>query len=153
MSVFPIQTNGNTQKDFIRGKWGLWMALQEAVRGRDSLQWSLECEPCKSLFLGAARSMGVRLLGFHPSCGTSGKCLNLSGPQSPPLPIGVSSGCCLPPLMRITRGGLAWHRAACCERCLMSIFPSRQSSRSSSLLSPPPDRFQQKDHSATAADE
>lgn len=103
MSVFPIQTNGNAQKDFIRGKWGLWMALGEAVRGRDSLRLSPECEPCESLFLGAARGMGVRLLRFHPSCGTSGKCLNLSGPQSPLLPIGVSNGCCLPPVMKITQ--------------------------------------------------
>lgn len=38
----------------IRGGWGLWMALGKAVRGRNSLESSLECEPFKSFFLGAA---------------------------------------------------------------------------------------------------
>lgn len=61
-----------------------------ADRGIHSLQLSPERELHKSLFLGAARLVGVGLPGFHPSCGTLGECLNLSEPQSPQPPPGVS---------------------------------------------------------------
>lgn len=82
------------------------MALGKGLRGLNSLQLSPECELFKSLFLGAAMAVGVRLLGFHPRCGTSGGCLNLSEPQAPLLTGEVSNGCCLPLRVRIPQGAV-----------------------------------------------
>lgn len=84
-----------------------------------------ECEPSRSLFLGACRSPGIGLPEFQPSCETSDKCLNLSGPQSPQLPSGASSGGGLSPTEGIPQGEVltcSWHGVLCCEQCLLSVF-------------------------------
>lgn len=129
-----IQTIENTWKEsgfdplhqgsHSEGGGGLWITLGEAVTGQPLFSSLQNVSLPRAFSWGLAGPQESDCLNSNPAVRPRTS-LNLSGPQSPQLPSGASSGGGLSPTAGIPQGEVltcSWHGVLCCEQCLLSIF-------------------------------